>query len=65
MHSGPVSCILCAVQRQALRPSSLARRAGVAELVDALDSKSSFRKEVRVRFSLPAPRLNNKKPIID
>ncbi len=29
--------------------------AGVAELVDAPDSKSGFRKEVRVRLSLPAP----------
>ncbi len=27
----------------------------MAELVDAPDSKSGFRKEVRVRFSLPAP----------
>ena len=27
----------------------------MAELVDALDSKSSFRKEVGVRFPLPAP----------
>ena len=35
-----------------LRPVSTA---GVAELVDAPDSKSGFRKEVRVRFSLPAP----------
>ncbi len=29
--------------------------AGVAELVDAPDSKSGFRKEVGVRFPLPAP----------
>ena len=29
----------------------------MAELVDALDSKSSFREEVRVRFPLPAPSL--------
>jgi hypothetical protein len=29
--------------------------AGMAELVDAADSKSADRKVVRVRFSLPAP----------
>ena len=29
----------------------------MAELVDALDSKSSSRKGVRVRFSLGAPKL--------
>ena len=38
-----------------VRPFNLARDAGMAELVDALDSKSSFRKEVGVRFPLPAP----------
>ena len=32
----------------------------MAELVDALDSKSSFRKEVGVRFPLPAPINSNK-----
>jgi hypothetical protein len=31
--------------------------AGVAELVDALDSKSSFGNKVRVRFPPPAPIL--------
>ena len=31
------------------------RIAGMAELVDAPDSKSGFRKEVGVRFPLPAP----------
>ena len=32
--------------------------AGVAELVDALDSGSSVRKDVRVRVSPSAPRIN-------
>ena len=32
----------------------------MAELVDALDSKSSFRKEVGVRFPLPAPIKRNR-----
>ncbi len=31
------------------------RSAGMAELVDAQDSKSCDRKVMRVRFSLPAP----------
>ncbi len=39
-----------------MRPVNKA--AGVAELVDAPDSKSGFRKEVRVRFSLPAPTIS-------
>ena len=33
--------------------------AGVAELVDAPDSKSGMGNHVRVRFSLPAPFLNS------
>ena len=38
--------------------------ASVAELVDALDSKSSFFREVRVRFSPEAPKTSFNRLII-
>ena len=54
-HRQASAHILCAVQ---VGPCPALRRqlhAGMAELVDAPDSKSGFRKEVGVRFPLPAP----------
>ena len=36
----------------------LYERAGVVKLVDAEDSKSSVRKDMRVQFSPPAPQKN-------
>src|SRR5258706_7489151 len=38
--------------------------AGMAELVDALDSKSSSGNRVRVRFPLPAPQLSRGGPLV-
>ena len=39
------------------RSHALETNAGVAELADAMDSKSIFRKEVGVRVPPPAPSL--------
>ena len=38
--------------------------AGVAELVDAPDSKSGFLTEVRVRFPLPAPLIPTARAVL-
>ena len=53
-RSGEVRAILCGFRPGASRLAP-AEDAGMAELVDAPDSKSGFRKEVGVRFPLPAP----------
>ena len=39
---------------------SIIKIAGMAELVDAPDSKSGSGNRVRVRFSLPAPPISSK-----
>ena len=49
--------VYCAPSGRGLREFTPAALAGMAELVDAPDSKSGFRKEVGVRFPLPAPTL--------
>ena len=54
-HRRESAHILCAFRAGAVVGRPYSNTAGMAELVDAPDSKSGFRKEVGVRFPLPAP----------